>query len=128
MKQLIFLSFHFRMFRGPEVLFPDRQEHESQDEQQDDAQDSEAGFPGQPVEQLIQGRPDHAGKLAENIHEAEIFAAALRRNQLTEIAAAEGLDAALHGADQRRQNPEQHLADGIAFSGIRPRRSLKSTI
>ena len=99
------------MLRLPEVRPALLQEHKSQNEQQDDAEDPEARLACDSVEQLIQRRTDHAGKLAENIHESEVFPAALRRNQLAEIAAAQRLDAALHRAHQRCQHPEKDGAD-----------------
>ena len=56
-----------------------------------------------------QGRTQEGRTLAADVHEAKVFAAALRRDDLPQIAAAQRLNAALEHAHQNRQHPELPL-------------------
>jgi len=56
-----------------------------------------------------QGRTKEGRALAANVHETEVFAAALRRDDFPEVAAAQRLNAALKHTHQNRQYPELPL-------------------
>ena len=95
-----------------EMLFARDHDHKADQEQDDQRKDAEAAPPGPAADEGVEERPEHGGELAEDIEEPVELVAALLRDQLAEIAAADGLNAALDGADQHGHGPEQDRREG----------------
>ena len=64
---------------------------------------------GELAHQAYQGHAHEGSALAEDVHEAEVFAAALRGDDLCQIAPAQSLNAALEHTHSHSQDPELPL-------------------
>ena len=69
----------------------------------------DGGSGGELADDGNQGGAQEGRALAADVHQAEVFATALRRDDFAEIRPAQGLNAALEHAHEDGQNPELPL-------------------